>query len=318
MDGNFFSIFIGFFVSAAVWGGVLLLAIVFIIQRRALIRTRRELEQARNAAPPAASAFSLADRLSAPPPAPLRPAPVPASNTLPNGTVNVKLADGVTAPADPLLSVLRDQADGRLLVYLDGVGYRTLIDQADARKRFTTLMKELAQTVAETAPPRPASSPAPAPIVEEIPLPPLDAFDLPDVDSLVALPDEDLPAAPRRPAAPIKDAAQTPGTFDLPDYRTLAKNDGVTPGGGFLRRGKLELSQLPELNIAGAIEAYLQHKLTQTNAFPGREIHVHPATDGGVVIEVDGMYFESVNDVNDDAARRFISTAIQEWQERQK
>lgn len=316
MEGNFFSIFIGFFVSAVVWIGVLLLAIAFIVQRRALIRTRRELEQAKTATPTASSTSTLADRLSAPPPAPVRPAPTP--NTIPSGTVNIKLIDGVTAPADPVLSVLRDQADGRLLVYIEGVGYRTLIDQSDARKRFTALMKELAQTVAETAPPRPSSTPAPAPTVDEIPLPPLDAFDLPDVDSLVALPDEDAPAAPRRPAAPIKDATQAPGTFDLPDYRTLAKNDGVTPGGGFLRRGKLELSQLPELNIAGAIEAYLQHKLTQTDAFTGREIHVHPATDGGVVIEVDGMYFENVNDVTDAAARKFISTAIQEWQERQK
>jgi len=316
MEGNFFSIFIGFFVSAAVWAGILLLAIMFIVQRRALMRARRELEQAKKSPPSAASAADLADRLSVPTPA---PRPAPTVNTLPTGTVTVKLGDGTPAPADPVLAVLRDKADGRLLVHLNGVAYRTLIDQTDARKTFTALMKELAQAVAETPPPRPSST-APAPAVdtmEEIPLPPLDDFDLPDVDALVSLPNES-PAQPRRPAAPIKDATQPQGTFDLPDYRTLAKNDGITPGGGFLRRGKLELSPLPELNIAGAIEAYLQHKLSQSNAFAGREIHVHPATDGGVVIEVDGMYFESVNDVSDDAARKFISAAIQEWQERQK
>lgn len=315
MDGNFFSIFIGFFVSAAVWGGVLLLAVMFIVQRRALMRTKRELEQLKKDAPTTSSASDLADRLSAPPPAPIRSAPVAAMNTLPSGTITVKLSDGTPAPAEPMLTVLRDKADDRLLVHLNGVAYRTLIDQPDARKNFTALMKELAQTVAETPPPRPSA--APAPVMDEIPLPPLDDFDLPDVDTLVSLPDAS-PSQPRRPAAPIKDATQKPGTFDLPDYRTLAKNDGVTPSSGFLRRGKLELSQLPELNIAAAIEAYLQHKLTQTNEFAGREIHVHPATDGGVVIEVDGMYFESVNDVTDDAARKFISTAIQEWQERQK
>ncbi len=312
MDGNFFSIFIGFFVSAAVWAGVLLLAIMFIVQRRALMRTRRELEQAKKSPSLAASAADLADRLSVPTPS---PRPASAGNVLPTGTVTVKLSDGTPTPADFVLAVLRDQADGRLLVHLNGVAYRTLIDQTDARKTFTALMKELAQTVAETPPPRPSSVAPAASTTDETP--PQEDFDLPDIDALVSLPNESS-AQPRRPSTPIKGATQMPSTFDLPDYRALTQNDGIIPSEGFLRRGKLELSPLPELNIAGAIEAYLQYKLAQTDAFAGRSIHVHPATDGGVVIEVDGMYFESVNDVSDDAARKFISAAIQEWQERQR
>lgn len=316
MDGNFFDIFINLLIPLAIWGGVLILALAFIVQRRSTHKLRRQLEtQQQGDAPP--NAASLAQRMSTyePPPAPMpRSAPPPTNiaDALAKGTLNVRLSDGTIAPAEPTVSVLRDRADGRLLVFMDGVGYRTLIDQPDARKRFTALMKELAQAVAETPPPRPVDSPAPA--YESAPLPDDSDFDLPDVDSLVSLPNE-TPQT-RRPAMPIKDANRAAGSFDLPDYRALNKEENVTPG-GFLRRGKLELSPLPELNIAGAIESYLQHKLMQTGAFAGRKIHVHPATDGGVVIEVDGSYFEHVNDINDTEVRNFINAAIQEWQERQ-
>jgi len=36
-----------------------------------------------------------------------------------------------------------------------------------------------------------------------------------------------------------------------------------------------------------------------------------------VRIEVDGTYFESVNDIEDDEVRDFIAATIQEWQDRQ-
>jgi hypothetical protein len=74
---------------------------------------------------------------------------------------------------------------------------------------------------------------------------------------------------------------------------------------------------MPEINIASAIQAYLQHKLWQERAFPGRMIHVHSAPSGGVMIQVDNDYFESVGEVSDPAVREYIAAAIQEWQERQ-
>ena len=107
---------------------------------------------------------------------------------------------------------------------------------------------------------------------------------------------------------PLKEG-QLPG--DLPSYKL---DDNPVPK---LRRGqKANLEPVPEVNIAGAIEAYLQHKLQQSGDFAGRSIHIYPAPDGGISIEVDGQYFEAVGDVADSGVREFMTQSIQEWQER--
>jgi hypothetical protein len=74
---------------------------------------------------------------------------------------------------------------------------------------------------------------------------------------------------------------------------------------------------VPELDIAGSIEAFLQHKLESTGAYPGREIHVHNAPGGGVRILVDDDYYDAVSDVDDPEVRDYLTATIEEWQERQ-
>jgi hypothetical protein len=98
---------------------------------------------------------------------------------------------------------------------------------------------------------------------------------------------------------------------DLPSFKL---DDNPMPK---LKRGQRnDLPPVPEINIAGAIEAYLQHKISLTPDYAGRSIHIYPASGGGVSIEVDGKYFEAVSDVSDPVVREFLSDTISEWQDR--
>ena len=98
---------------------------------------------------------------------------------------------------------------------------------------------------------------------------------------------------------------------DLPSFK-LDDNPYERP-----KRGqKKEVKPVPELNIAGAIEAYLQYKLHNTPEYAGHSIHIYPSPDGGVSIEVDGRYYDAVGDIPDTEVREFIAGAIQEWQDR--
>jgi hypothetical protein len=86
---------------------------------------------------------------------------------------------------------------------------------------------------------------------------------------------------------------------------------------GAFRASKSEMPPIPELNIPAAIEAYLQYKKQFSPEYAQRSIHVLPAMGGGVRIEVDGTYYESVGDVADNDIRAFLQATIQEWQKRQ-
>jgi len=98
---------------------------------------------------------------------------------------------------------------------------------------------------------------------------------------------------------------------DLPSFK-LDDNPYERP-----KRGqKKEVKPVPELNIAGAIEAYLQYKISHTPDFQGRNIHIYPSPDGGVSIEAEGRYYDAVGDIEDTEVREFIANAIQEWQDR--
>lgn len=259
---------------------------------------------------------------------------------------DVKLDSGEMVTAKTVVTILRDPVDDRLLIHLDGVAYRSINDYPASKRKFTALMKELAANIAESAPPRagsrsrkakPAAAPSSPEDDEPVTPPPAkstapavtssEGYDLPPLDDLVHGP-KPAAASPQSPPPSLEPTvkaalepekppvdADAPGA--LPDYKALGASDKVVKTGGILRRNKLELTPLPELNIAAAIEAYLQHRLGATRRFLGRRIHVHSAPSGGVRIEVDGTFFESVNDIEDAEVRDFIAASIQEWQDRQ-
>jgi hypothetical protein len=231
-----------------------------------------------------------------------------------SGTYTLNTTDGGSAEAVEVLTVLRDVVDGRLIVQIGDKAYRALAESGDAesKDRFIRVMRELAQ-LASSVSKVPAANPAPtvAPPAPETPAPTSVAEDV-----------EPPPAAqkPKAPAAPpptVTPEGGMPG--DLPKFSLDDQPPAQLPPGLFrgVIGGKKQTGEpVPELNIAGAIEAYLQHKLRHTPEYTGRSIHVLPAPDGGVSIEVDGRYFDAVGDVDDAEVREFIAGAIQEWQER--
>jgi hypothetical protein len=212
--------------------------------------------------------------------------------------------DGAESEAVEVMTVLRDVVDGRLLVQMGDRVYQNVNSDAEFKDRFMKLMRELGQTATKSA----------AAPVEVQAAPEAAPTSLRDLLLPNAPEEESAPPPPPRPAAsapppPIASTGRMPG--DLPSFRL---DDNPLPKA---QRGrKLEQKPVPEVNIAGAIEAYLQHKLRNSPDFSGRSIHIYPAPDGGVSIEVDGSYYDAVGDITDNAVREFIAGAIQEWQER--
>ncbi len=252
------------------------------------------------AAPVPAPVAVTPQAVVAAPPAPIRSAR--------KGTFTIIPKDGSLTEAVEVLTILRDVVDGKLLVQMGETTYHNVNSNAEFKERFNKLMREVGQMVTKstTAPAVVNEPEAPSSSTEEEP--PL----LPSVSDLMQS-NEPSFLAPKKPAAPSPASYAPSGTLpgDLPSFK-LEDN----PMQKLKRWQKADLPPVPEINIAGAIEAYLQHKLGQTPEYAGRSIHIYPAPGGGVSIEVDGKYFEAVSDVTDPEIREYLSNTISEWQER--
>lgn len=290
---------------------ILLVAVVIAL----VYLRRRKAQQRRAAAPdfnlPANDSADLPDldilvsnlpQAAPPVPAAIPDAPVRVAR---KGTFSVTIHDGSPTEAVEVMSVLRDVVDGKLIVQMGDKIYQNINSDADFKDRFTRLMHELAQVA------KPLDQPAEPPAAEILPPAPE-----PPADTAAAQPPEPPAAVPPPPPAP-RPAVSPPPTAtgempgDLPKFN-LDDQGPIKPA----RRQKREAKPVPEINIAAAIEAYLQHKLRYTPDFDGRSIHIYPSPDGGVSIEVDGQFFDSVGDVADSNVRGFLQATIQEWQDR--
>lgn len=220
------------------------------------------------------------------------PVPVPAAGPARKaGTYWLNLSDGRRVEAADVLTVSRDLADGALIVQIGTVAYAHAADIADAeaRRRLKAALRELAQQM--TAAPR-------------------DTQNTPKAQAAAPVVPPDPPPAvrPAQPASPAP--APTPtgdGSWNLPNFAEMANEP-------LKLRGGMPKQSVPEINIASAIEAYLQHKLLRTPGFEQRRLHIHSAPGGGVQIEADGRFYEAVSDIEDSVTREFIAQAIQEWQ----
>ncbi|PJF40895.1 MAG: hypothetical protein D6737_11515 [Chloroflexi bacterium] len=236
------------------------------------------------------------------------------------GTFHVQLVDGNTTEAVEVLTIMRDVVDGDLMVQIGDHIYRGLADDPEAKKRFMKVMKELAQIVNRPGGKAPEQSAAPAAppqqqrtggirsrLQQHAEQPPQQ-----QIDDLRDAVDDAPPATPQHVPPPLPDG-RMPG--DLPDYDEFDR----PLQSGFSLRGrpkKTDIKPVPELNIAQAIEEYLQHKLRHTPEFNNLNLHIIPAQDGGVTIQVGTTFYDAVGDIEDDTIRAFLSQTIQEWQER--
>lgn len=216
---------------------------------------------------------------------------------------SVRLHTGSNAKAVELLTVMRDESDGRLMVLVGEKAYRTLSDAPDAKREFTRVMKELSSVIMSVD-----DSSSPETAVKVMPL----GTDVLSFGQLLSTPPPTPPAAPKTTTAP-KVAGPLPG--DLPSYKFDDNPSTIRAGRAGFK--KVEFTPPPTIDIPSAIEAYLQWRLSTTGMFEGRELHVINAPGGGVRIRVDNEYYDFVDDVADPEAKAFIKEAIAEWQERQ-
>jgi hypothetical protein len=232
------------------------------------------------------------------------------AHTVAAGQVNVRLESGSTVQARELLSVLRDEKDGRLMILSGDTAYRTLLNDPEVKKQFTAIMKELSAVILKPddgspiayVPAEQSAKPVPTSTTQKTEIP------------LVAESPTPHESASNTSTRTVKEVAE-PLPGDLPSMKMPDNPDNYKIG----RFGNVSVKRIdkaPELNIADAIEAYLQYKIEQNPQFQRRGIHIKPALGGGVKIEADGKSYEFVDEVADADVRSFIQTAINEWQDR--
>jgi hypothetical protein len=243
--------------------------------------------------------------------APVESAP---PRALRKGTFTVTPADAEPTEVVEVLTVMRDVVDGRLLVQ---IGEKTLVNAAQDAAFYDRLQKILRElggprmvVSTGTFPTAPSSPPAPvAPAAPQSPPPPVPAPD-PAEDEPLPLPDSLLPPTPPPRPAPYSTRPPVNAPGVLPSF----KLDDM-PLEKPQRGKKYQPKPVPELNLAGAIESFIQFKIANLGLFPARSIHIHPAPDGGVAIEVDGQFYDAVGDIDEVAVREFLAASIQEWQD---
>jgi len=133
----------------------------------------------------------------------------------------------------------------------------------------------------------------------------------------------DLDGLAERPPSPPTAAPTQGGVAPAPKAGDPSA-PSMTPGSMLRQMTRAAMGQAPEpvpeqpdLNIADQIEDLLQERLAGDPAFEQRSIHVKPALDGGVRIEVDGAYYDGVGDVADEDVRALLMTVVREWEQRQ-
>lgn len=218
---------------------------------------------------------------NAPAPAP-DPAPTPAPAV---AAFAPPVERSVSAPAAPdappdsveVLRLWRDLSDGGLIVGVGGRLYRSAAEIDNA-----DVSRRLAGIARELATLAGGTSPA-----SPIPSAPV-----------VAPPLAGSGVAWGAPTAPV-----VPGVIRTEPIKPTAKRRGQpeepAPGG-----------------IAAAVEEFLQFKLMSNPQFATRSIHIRPSVDGGVLIEVDGHYYEGIGDVIDPDVREFLASMMKEWEAR--
>lgn len=220
-----------------------------------------------------------------------------------NKVHRVKLNTGGDIQAKEVLSIMQDK-HGTLLVLMGDTAYLGFSDNPDERKKFKAIMKALASVItggeaqkSTTKPP--AKSPQPTTIV-------------PDDDEDVEL---DQVSAVIKAARDLQEG-EVPLPGDLPDFSLDAQPDTHEKGSFGRIKRVFKPQGIQSVNIADAIEAYLQYKIADTPQFQRRGIHVRSDLKGGVRIEADGNNYESVGDVDNDEVREFLKATIAEWQDR--
>lgn len=236
--------------------------------------------------------------------------------------VRVRLDSGEEIEAEEVALILRDSQG--LLVQIGATAYRNLSNEPNVRRQFTRTLKDLSSVVIGTGSLQQAAPPTPKPAPPTESKATASAPETPPQPSepkAAPVPEESPMHEPRseaKPAETTKPPAQQasgPLPGDLPSYRYDDNPVQIAQRG--IRGPRVEFTPPPEMNIADAIESYLQYKLAQGSEYAGHKLHIRSAPDGGVRIQVGETFYESIDDIEDEGVRNFLRSTIDEWQSRQ-
>ncbi len=215
---------------------------------------------------------------------------VPVTPSLPSQPVsNSARIPRPSAPLDEpedaveVMRVWRDLSDGSLIIQMGEARYRSAaeITNAELSRRFSALVRELWSMISNGSTPN---------------LPPPEGS-AGGMKARIGLMNQQ--------AAEVEAAAKPRGLLGTV---TRGRNNQPMPSA----------KEEPRRHgIAGAVEEFLQYKLSNTPQFQTRSIHVRPSIDDGVRIEVDGHFYNGVGDVVDADVREFLLTVLREWEARQ-
>ena len=213
------------------------------------------------------------------------------------------LPDPDNADHDDMVEVMRiwrDLGDGRLIIELGGRRYRSVSEIANGEllRRFSSVVRELGQMIAGS----PASQPTALPTGVSVD---------PGLTSSAAgsgTLSEPLSGNLRNRIGILNASADN-------SEAEAAKSRGILRS--VVRQATIGSLPVKQPGIGDAVEDFLQFKLSNTSQYQMRSIHIRPASDGAIRIEVDGHFYDGVGDVADADVRNFLAATLREWEARQ-
>lgn len=254
-----------------------------------------------------ATAHPMAGQPASPP-----PAPAPAVGSQPQAAAK---------PAEPveLLRLLRDPQSGQLLVEIAGRRYTKLADIAD-KQVGEYILKLVAHLLAFTNGMIAAEAgikSLPAPKVGETPLPLVTPKPVSPVpDPLTGLPP--TPPSPSPAPVPIPSPeAQTAFLASLSQQAKSAPPEPEPKRRGLFGRAKPSAQAeplLPVLNLAEQINTIAQARLLMSPLAATTKLEITSDPGGGILINVNGRFYASPDDIPDPQVKALIKDSIRQWE----
>lgn len=189
-----------------------------------------------------------------------------------------------------VLRLFRDLSSGALIVQIGRQKYYSLdeITEPQVRRRFLGNAEAMAQfaQLKQGDEPLVDWSTTPSTVNQARPAYPADS--------------REMPSMPLPPPPPVIAPPPMPGM--TPAVQTAAAKPGQ--------------EQPPAKSIAQEIEELLQYRLAVDPVFARRSIHIRPAEDGSIRVQVDNETFDGIGDVKDQDVRAFLQRVVQEWEAR--
>jgi hypothetical protein len=209
-----------------------------------------------------------------------------------SSSANTDFDPNAPLPADAVevMRIYRDMNDGHLIIQMGDQRYRSMNDikNPDLARRFTTIVRSLWAMV--------GGGPSAAPSGGTFPV-----------------------ANTPSPAAPAESSSSGGMLSRMGLLNTNPEPE--KPKQGFMQQftrattGQVNKDAAPA-GIVGAVEEFLQFKLSNTPQFAMRSIHIRPAADQGIRIEVDNHSYDAIGDIVEADVREFMINMMREWEAR--